>query len=164
GGPLPQDGERWAVWAAQPPGPGLTARETPGSPAGESAPGTVRAASGEAYETTGWRLDGVKPYCSGAHICTHALISADTAEGRRLFAVRLDAAGISPLPGTWQAVGMAGSDSPDVAFSDIPALPVGTVGGYIDRPGFQHGGIGVAACWLGGARGVADTLFAAARR
>jgi hypothetical protein len=31
----------------------------------------------------------------------------------------------------------------------------GPPGGYTDRPGFSHGGAGVAACWHGGARGVA---------
>nr|WP_243870288.1 acyl-CoA dehydrogenase family protein [Streptomyces liangshanensis] len=146
-GPRPRDGERWAVWAAQPPGPGLHATQVPGEADGDG----------------GWRLTGVKPYCSGAHVCTHALISADTSQGRRLFAVRLDGAGVSPVPGTWQAVGMAGSDSPDVTFSGVPAVPVGPVGGYVDRPGFQHGGIGVAACWLGGALAVAGTLSGAVR-
>lgn len=157
-GPRPRPGERWAVWAAQPPGPGLRADEnrpdTPGSATGE-APGPA---------DPGTRLNGIKPYCSGAHLCTHALVSADTPQGRRLFAVRLDGPGTTPVPGTWQAVGMAGSDSPDVSFSDVPAVPVGPVGGYLDRAGFQHGGIGVAACWLGGAKAVADTLLATTRR
>jgi hypothetical protein len=43
-------------------------------------------------------------------------------------------------------------------------VPVGGVGEYVERPGFWHGGIGVAAVWAGGARGVATTLHAAARR
>ncbi|MFE2059987.1 hypothetical protein [Streptomyces sp. NPDC059446] len=46
----------------------------------------------------------------------------------------------------------------------MPALPVGEVDAYLRRPGFLHGGVGVAACWLGGARGVADALMEAARR
>ncbi|HUY52367.1 MAG TPA: hypothetical protein VMV92_42790 [Streptosporangiaceae bacterium] len=41
---------------------------------------------------------------------------------------------------------MAGSDTLDVDFDDIPAEPVG----YLERPGFAHGGVGVAACWYGG--------------
>ncbi|MGW0857817.1 acyl-CoA dehydrogenase [Streptomyces sp. NPDC002690] len=143
GAPAPASGERWGVWAAQPPGARLTAR-----------PGT------DGF----WSLDGVKPYCSGAHSCTHALVTADTEEGRRLFAVATGVPGYAPVPGTWQAVGMAGSDTPDVRFTGVPAVPVGGVDAYVDRPGFAHGGIGVAACWLGGARGVADTLFAATAR
>jgi alkylation response protein AidB-like acyl-CoA dehydrogenase len=132
----PGPGERWGVWAAEPPGEGLVAK---------------RAA-------TGWVISGLKQYCSGAHSCTHALVTAKAADGRRLFAVRTGS-GTRPVAGTWQALGMAGSDTPDVRFHDVTATPVGGVGSYIDRPGFQHGGIGVAACWYGGARAVADTLL-----
>src|SRR6185437_6693279 len=37
--------------------------------------------------------------------------------------------------------------------------PVGPPGWYLTRPGFAWGGMGVAACWHGGARGLADTLM-----
>jgi len=50
GAGAPPAGSRWGVWAAQPPGPGLSASPAAG----------------------GWRLDGIKRYCSGAHACTHA--------------------------------------------------------------------------------------------
>ncbi|WP_442808956.1 acyl-CoA dehydrogenase [Streptomyces sp. NBC_01218] len=143
GATAPAPGERWGVWAAQPPGARLTAR-----PRSDGL----------------WSLDGVKPFCSGAHSCTHALVTADTDEGRRLFALATAVPGYAPVPGTWQAIGMAGSDTPDVRFTDVPAVPVGEVDAYVRRPGFAHGGIGVAACWLGGARGVADALFASAGR
>jgi hypothetical protein len=49
---------------------------------------------------------------------------------------------------------MAASDSPEVRFDGIRAVPVGGPGAYTGRPGFAHGGAGVAACWYGGARGV----------
>ena len=62
------------------------------------------------------------------------------------------------------ATGMAGSDTLDVSFDDIPAQPVGGPGAYTGRPGFAHGGAGVAACWYGGARGVGRTLLRTARR
>ncbi|MFF7966518.1 acyl-CoA dehydrogenase [Streptomyces sp. NPDC007903] len=147
-----RSGEYWGVWAAEPPGSGLTATRT----------------------ADGWVLDGVKQYCSGAHICTHALVTALADDGRRLFAVRTGAAvdaeqpvhgpGCRPVPGTWQAVGMAGSDSPDVRFTAVPATPVGGVEAYLRRPGFHHGGVGVAACWYGGAQAVARVLFERAGR
>ncbi|MEU2952387.1 acyl-CoA dehydrogenase family protein [Streptomyces xanthochromogenes] len=138
----PAPGERWGVWAAEPPGEGLTATRV----------------------GAGWEISGRKQYCSGAHSCTHALVTAQTPDGKRLFAVETSAPGYAPVPGTWQALGMAGSDTPDVRFTGVPAVPVGPVGGYLDRPGFQHGGIGVAACWYGGAVAVSRTLHEAARR
>jgi hypothetical protein len=39
---------------------------------------------------------------------------------------------------------------------------VGAPGAYLDRAGFWHGAIGVAACWWGGARAVTAPLYAAA--
>jgi hypothetical protein len=135
---VPPTGSRWGVWAAQPPGPGLTARKT----------------------AHGWRLDGTKQYCSGAHSVTDALVTAAAPDGSRLFAV--STRDLCPVPGTWPATGMAASDTLNVDFADIPAEPVGSPGQYTDRPGFTHGGAGVAACWYGGARGVGRTLLAAA--
>jgi alkylation response protein AidB-like acyl-CoA dehydrogenase len=134
----PPAGSRWGVWAAQPPGPGLTASR------GDQ----------------GWRLDGTKQYCSGAHSCTDALVTAPAPDGNRLFAV--STRDLWPVPGTWPATGMAASDTLDVRFDAIAAEPVGAPGGYTDRPGFAHGGAGVAACWYGGARAVGRTLLAAA--
>ena len=134
----PPAGTRWGVWAAQPPGPALTAGR-----------------AGRA-----WRLDGIKQYCSGAHSVTDALVTAAAPDGSRLFAV--STADLVPVAGSWPAVGMADSDTLDVRFDGIAAEPVGEPGRYVDRPGFAHGGAGVAACWYGGARGVGQTLLAAA--
>lgn len=132
--------QRWGVWAAVP--ASVTATPTAG----------------------GWRLSGDRPWCSGAGICTHALVTATADDGVRLFAVELDDPRVQPLDGTWPAVGMAGSDSRTVRFDAAPARAVGDPGQYVNRPGFWHGGIGVAACWYGGAVGVADALPAAARK
>ncbi|MEU6406976.1 acyl-CoA dehydrogenase [Streptomyces sp. NPDC046985] len=157
GGEAVRPDQYWGVWAAEPPGSGLTATRT----------------------ADGWALDGLKRYCSGAHVCTHALVTARADDGRRLFAVRtgvpgapadeaepgpVDGPGCRPVPGTWEAVGMAGSDSPDVRFTSVPAAPVGGVEAYLRRPGFAHGGVGVAACWYGGAQAVARVLFERAAR
>ncbi|MGW1202158.1 acyl-CoA dehydrogenase [Streptomyces cyaneofuscatus] len=145
-------GQYWGVWAAEPPASGLTATRGP----------------------DGWVLNGLKQYCSGAHSCTHALVTATAEDGRRLFAVRTGipeslpeaeaGPGCAPVPGTWRAIGMAGSDSPDIRFTDVPATPVGGVEAYLRRPGFHHGGVGVAACWYGGARAVARVLFTRAEQ
>jgi hypothetical protein len=53
---------------------------------------------------------------------------------------------------------MRGSDSRPVRFTDAPASEVGGPNAYLDRPGFWHGAIGVAAVWTGGAVGVAQAL------
>jgi hypothetical protein len=126
-GPEVTPGQRWGVWAA--------------------VPRSLRVEDGLLY--------GDRPWCSGAGICTHALVTA----GDRLYAVEV--AGTRPLDGTWPAVGMAGSDSRTVRFDGVPGTPVGGPGEYVDRPGFAHGGMGVAACWYGGAVGVARALLGA---
>jgi hypothetical protein len=141
GAATPPAVSRWGVWAAQPPGPGLTAS---------------RADDGS------WRLDGLKRYCSGARSVTDALVTAAAPDGNRLFAV--GTRDLSVVSGSWPATGMAGSDTLDVEFTAVAAEPVGSPGRYVDRPGFAHGGAGVAACWYGGARGVGQTLLAAAGR
>lgn len=137
GGPSAAAATRWGVWAANPPSPAVTAQQAPG----------------------GWELDGVKPWCSGARACTHALVTANAPDGYRLFAVEL--AGARPRPGTWAAVGMAGSDSLEVDLTGVAAEPVGGPGAYLDRPGFWHGAMAVAACWYGGAVGMARALLLA---
>jgi alkylation response protein AidB-like acyl-CoA dehydrogenase len=137
-GPAPPPGSRWGVWAAHPPGPVL----------------------GAARSGDGWRLDGTKRYCSGARSCTHALVTATTPDGKRLFAVAVR--DTAPVPGTWPATGMAASDTLDVVFDDVDARPVGPPEAYVERPGFAYGGAGVAACWYGGARAVGRTLLTAA--
>lgn len=138
GGSAPRRDELWAVWAAE-------------------APDAVVAAhsAGDALV-----LDGTKAWCSGAGLCTHALVTAHLTDGRHgLFAVDLRGAGVRPLASTWRNTGMAESDTRSVQFSGAAAIPVGDPGDYLDRPGFWFGAIGVAACWLGGARAVAAPLY-----
>ncbi|SNT06303.1 acyl-CoA dehydrogenase [Rhodococcoides kyotonense] len=141
GGPAPGPGRIWGVWAAEPPSPVLDAFPT----------------------AEGWTLTGVKPWCSGANLCTDALVTARVGDRRRLFAVDVTQDACTPIPDTWHAVGMADSDSGHVRFDHATAHPVGEPGAYIERPGFWHGAIAVAACWYGSACGVADTLHAAMR-
>lgn len=136
-------GQRWGVWAAEPPGTGLTAARGPDDR---------------------WRLSGTKAYCSGARSCTHALVTARAGEERRLFVLDLRAGGTRSIPGSWSGPGMTASDTLDIEFGQAPATALGAPRAYLDRPGFQHGGIGVAACWYGGARAVVRTLHQAAGR
>ncbi|SPM28342.1 Acyl-CoA dehydrogenase related to the alkylation response protein AidB, partial [Mycobacterium terramassiliense] len=139
GGKPPDSGQLWGVWAAESPDATLIATTIGG--------GAVV-------------LNGIKVWCSGAGFCTHALVTARLDNGRRgLFAVSVAEPAVKALPTTWWNVGMAGSDTRAVQFTNAQAVAVGDPDGYFDRPGFWHGAIGVAACWLGGARRVAEPLY-----
>lgn len=115
----------------------------------------------------GWCLDGRLRFCSGASALDGALVTATRHDGLGLFLLPLDAPGVTPLPDTWPAVGMADSASLDVRVKGVrlPAsAAVGGAGAYLDRPGFWVGGAGVAAAWVGGARGVLGELVDALGR
>jgi alkylation response protein AidB-like acyl-CoA dehydrogenase len=105
-----------------------------------------------------WRLDGRKAWCSGAGLCSHALITAEAADGARLFAVDLHAAGVAPVDDPWPVAALRGSDTRSVDLASAIALPVGGPGQYVGRPGFWHGAVGVAAVWYGGAVAIARAL------
>jgi alkylation response protein AidB-like acyl-CoA dehydrogenase len=110
-----------------------------------------------------WSLTGTKPWCSLADRLDNALVTAHLAGGGRgLFAVDLHETGVHAHPEAWHARGLSEIPSGPVTFLDTPARPVGDPGWYLTRPGFAWGGIGVAACWYGGAVGIARTVFAAA--
>lgn len=142
GGKPPEADELWGVWAAE-------------------APTEVLTATGDDEAT----LTGIKPWCSGAGFCTNALVTAQRADGERaLYAVAVAEPGVRPLPSSWANPGMAESDTRSVQFTEVSAVAVGDPGEYLSRPGFWHGAIGVAACWLGGARAVAAPLYERARR
>lgn len=136
---LIQAGTTWGVWAAEPPDARLGV-----------AWGTGKSAV----------LQGRKSWCSGAKILSHALVTAWDAEGGGpwLIALKLDQPGVQVTDRGWQAVGMAGSGSVDVQFDGAAGQAVGRAGSYLSRPGFWHGGAGIAACWYGGARALAQTL------
>lgn len=131
----------WGVFAAEGGDDPLTARDVDGR----------------------WVLTGVKPWCSLADRLDRGLVTASVGNGeRRLFDVSLGDPGVSVLAGTWAARGLTEIPSGPVRFDAVPAEPVGAAGWYLERPGFAWGGLGVAACWYGGAVGIARTVHAAA--
>lgn len=140
----PRDGSVWAVWAAEPPFAVLTADRESGT----------------------WRLSGRKAFCSGARLVSHALVTARVEGGSRLFSIDLADPGIrvDDQAPTWVGSGMRRAATEALCFDGVEASAVGEVGGYTARAGFWHGAIGVAACWFGGAWGVADTLERSADR
>lgn len=138
GKPIDYD-QLWGVWAAETPGIALTA--TP-------------------ISDGRYVLNGTKPWCSGAGICSHALATAQLSDDRRgLFVVEVVSPWVRPLKGQWANPGMARCDTRSVQFNRAPATIVGGAGEYLTRPGFWYGAIGVAACWLGGARAVSNPLY-----
>ncbi|KUM35304.1 acyl-CoA dehydrogenase family protein [Arthrobacter sp. EpRS71] len=143
------DGEHegtWGVFAAEGPGMKLEAK---------------RAANG------GYVLNGSKPWCSLAGHLDGAVITAHTEENTRAaFAVDLKHQGVTAEAPAWTSRGLKEIPSGTVHFDHVEARPVKQGSWYFERPGFAWGGMGVAACWLGGAvavaRDYADALTKAA--
>lgn len=135
---LPTDGSTLGVWAAE--------------------PDRLRAEP----DGSDWHLIGEKAWCSGASGIDHALVSASAPDGPRLFLV--EPASLQPVAGSWPALGMDATASLTMRFDLTVAAERawGGPGAYVERPGFWHGGAGVAACWFGGALGIAQRLRAAA--
>ncbi|MET4053036.1 hypothetical protein ABID81_002408 [Frigoribacterium sp. PvP054] len=156
--PLPararaDDSFTWGVFAAEGPGVRLVAAARPAT-----GPGSADATDA----APAWSLTGAKPWCSLAGTVDGALITAWVGDDRRLFSVDLRQPGVTVEADAWHARGLVEIPSGPVAFDDVEAHEVGAPGWYLERPGFSWGGIGVAACWYGGAVGVARTLLAAA--
>lgn len=139
GAQVAPSGSRWGTWCAEPPDARVR-MDTDGS---DRRPSRAH-------------LSGTKAWCSGATSVTHAVVSCWNAAGEPcLAAVAMDQGGIKVTGDGWQAVGMAASGSVDVCFDLAEAIPIGGPGDYVRRPGFWHGGAGIAACWFGGALGIA---------
>jgi alkylation response protein AidB-like acyl-CoA dehydrogenase len=135
GGAAAPEGSRWGTWCAEPPTARLALRQHGGR----------------------WLLEGTKAWCSGAADVTHAVVSCwDEGGAQRLAAVAMAQPGVRITDQGWHAVGMSATGSVDVQFDGAQALPVGEPGDYVARPGFWHGGAGIAACWYGGAWGIAE--------
>lgn len=131
----PPPGSLWGVWCAEGPDAVL------------------------ALDDAGETLDGSKAWCSGARGITHALVSCrDGAGAARIAAVALDQPGVRITDEGWHAVGMAATNSVAVEFDGARAIVLGGPRAYLDRPGFWHGGAGIAACWYGAATSLAERL------
>jgi hypothetical protein len=136
-GGTPTPGSTWGMWAAEPPQARVKV-----SPAGHMV-----------------ALHGRKAWCSGAAVLSHALLTAwDGDDQQQLVAVALDQPGVTITEQGWQAVGMGATGSVEVLFDGAEAQAIGNPGDYLQRAGFWQGGIGIAACWYGAARQIAEAL------
>lgn len=132
----------WGVFAAEGPGMRLEARQDAGT----------------------WTLHGTKPWCSLAAHLTHALVTAWVDDERRqLFALDLRDPAVTARTGPWHSRGLERVVSAPIDVDGAVAVPVGEPGWYLRRRGFAHGGVGVAACWWGGAVPLRWALAEAAR-
>ncbi|MFZ5937498.1 acyl-CoA dehydrogenase [Pseudomonas putida] len=130
----------WGVWAAEPP----------------DARARIVARDGDQV-----RLAGRKAWCSGALQIDRALITAWAEDDQpQLVAIELAHPSQGLSIDRWQAVGMANTASVEVTFDNTPGTAIGRPGQYLSRPGFWHGGAGIAACWYGAAEALADYLRA----
>lgn len=127
----------WGVYAAEGPGMRVEAQERPDG---------------------GWLLTGRKPWCSLAARLDRAVVSAWCGSQRGLFALDLRDPGVTVHEQGWVARGLAGVTSGPVDFDNVHASAVADPGWYLARPGFAWGGMGVAACWWGGAAGLARRM------
>ncbi|MFM0751965.1 acyl-CoA dehydrogenase [Paraburkholderia strydomiana] len=146
-GPTPPSGSKWGVWASESPNARVRAtRQTTGSNGADVV------------------LDGTKAWCSGAGVLSHALVTAWLDDQPVLAAVAMNHPSVSIDTSNWQAVGMQATASADVTFRGTPATLVGDAHAYVDRPGFWHGGAGIAACWYGAAARIGEVLRDACRQ
>ncbi|MBT2553130.1 acyl-CoA dehydrogenase family protein [Arthrobacter sp. ISL-5] len=150
----------WGVFAAEAPGTRLAAVPQSG---GEESGGEQSGGEESGGEQPGGvRLSGSKPWCSLAQFVDHAVVTAHTQSGgRSAFAVDLRDAGVTCVDPEWTSRGLREIPSGTVHFDRVPAVPLGGEGWYFQRPGFAWGGMGVAACWLGGAAALGRQFKAA---
>ncbi len=131
------EGSIWGTWASEPP----------------QARVMVRREGDRAV------LSGRKAWCSGAGVVTHGLLTAWDDDGQQqLVAVPMDQPNLCVTDDGWHAVGMASTGSVEILLENAEGWYVGPAGGYLSRPGFWLGGIGIAACWFGAARELARHL------
>lgn len=108
-------------------------------------------------------LEGTKAWCSGADRVDMALVTAHEDDARVLVLVDLQASKPDYDDAAWQAVGMSRVRSGRVRLDGVRARRIGAAGAYLDRPGFWHGGAGIAACWFGASAAIAERLRTDAR-
>ncbi len=163
----PEAQTKWAVWAAEPPDARVRATPSLDAASVRAVANAVAAAAGiaDTAQTTFVQLTGRKAWCSGASEVSHALLTCHDDDGAsRLAVVDLHGPGIAVTTEGWHAVGMADTCSGDVLLESCPALLIGSHRAYLDRPGFWHGGAGIAACWYGAALPLAQAVQDVARR
>jgi hypothetical protein len=110
----------------------------------------------------GLRIDGTLRFASGAGVLDRALIPVWLPDGSHLL-LDLDVTALPVDPTVWRTAAMQASRSYELTVAGVRVgrdAVVGEPDFYLGRPGFFPGGVGVAACWAGGAAQVLDLLRA----
>lgn len=135
-GHVPHQGALYGVWASRSQRTGLRARRQAGRLV----------------------LDGSIRFASGAGLLDRALIPVWLSDTEHLL-LDLDVSGLPVDDRHWVTSAMEVSRSHTVSVEAMAVPLQSQVGGanfYLSRPAFFPGGVGVAACWAGGAARVAD--------
>lgn len=104
-------------------------------------------------------LQGKKTWCTGADCVTHALMTCQDAQGQSwLVALDMASPGIRLQAQNWHNAGMRHAATYEIDFDHTPVSLIGPRSQYLQRPGFWHGGAGIAACWYGATTAVANVL------
>ena len=107
-------------------------------------------------------ISGTLRFASGAGLLDRALVPVWFDEHRHVL-VDLDVTGLAVEESVWRTSAMVPSRTYEIRVDQLVvprSAQRGPEGFYLDRPGFQAGGAGVAACWVGGAARVLDVLLA----
>lgn len=137
----PERGATYGVWASEAPHAVLTLTDGDGDGDGPLV------------------LDGRKAFCTGAGMVDRALVTA--AAGPSVVLVDIEASGVDFVtdPSDWITPAFAATRTATVEIAARRLDPSDLVGGpgwYLDRIGFWHGALAPAACWAGGAIGLAE--------
>ena len=116
---------------------------------------------GEPLRLERGRLSGGKSFASGAGLLSHALVAADSSEGRQLILIDLGRAPPEIDRNWWKTVGMQRSQTHVVRWADVPideADLVGRPDDYVREPWFSGGALRFVAVQAGGIAALFDQV------
>jgi alkylation response protein AidB-like acyl-CoA dehydrogenase len=105
-------------------------------------------------------VSGSKPFCSGAGILDHALVTVKSPAPLLIdIDLKQSADTLHFDSAAWKTTAFAETNTSMATFDAVAIEPTDIVGEedfYLRRTGFWHGACGPAACWAGGAAGLLD--------
>lgn len=105
-------------------------------------------------------ISGTLRFASGSGLLDRSLVPVWLDEHTHVL-VDLDVSGLVFDPSVWRTAAMTPSRTYETRVDRLVvprSAQRGPANFYLSRPGFQAGGVGVAACWVGGAARVLDVL------